>query len=572
MGKKKNRQKKPAAAAAENTALPGYARLPQKAICAFMILFTVFAVPFTETATNESVYYTPGGVFTDNTVFSREAALFVFAAGLLLFFAGERLFPDRPIRPALLSGKAHLPFFCAVGIYVFMAVISSVFSEYPFVCFWGAVTQHEGLAAVFGYAILAAAAYNYIYERDLPKLIRIITSGASLVITLMTLTEIFFGALPGLLFASESSGAGSELLFGNASVCGEVCALLIAPMLTFSLAEKHAVRRVGYSVLTGMLVLEVIRSASSAALYVSGAAAAAVLAVFLFKRTRLIAAASVIAAAAIPTCIFAVTQPAVFSSFIGSGASNSGTYDPSGSFGLTDIEVNGDTIVLRNDNAEAVIVLTDDSIDMRSEGDTSAVRAELNDGLLTLDLGYSEPIYFQATDGVFRYIGINGYLEDELAKPAFPQLSQYYGFATGRGYIWLTTASMLGNCIIKGYGAGEFVFCYPHNDIVGALNTHGTTAVITDKPHCMYLQIFAEYGLPALLAFLVIAVSVMKGGLRGVRSGSVEAAGLSVSAAAYLILGLVNDSCVISAVWFWLFSGIILGIAYKEKKVTHTNG
>ena len=134
-------------------------------------------------------------------------------------------------------------------------------------------------------------------------------------------------------------------------------------------------------------------------------------------------------------------------------------------------------------------------------------------GLLQFDLGYDDTIEFQALDGEMIYIGLNGYLDPEPSTSAFPELSRYYSFGTGRGYIWLNSLPILKNCIFKGLGEGQFAFWFPQDDIVGMLNTHGTTALLTDKPHSMYLGIALSDGIPALVLFACLVFVAVKRGV-----------------------------------------------------------
>lgn len=195
----------------------------------------------------------------------------------------------------------------------------------------------------------------------------------------------------------------------------------------------------------------------------------------------------------------------------------------------------------------------------------------LSDGLLSLDLGYSKPIYFDTTGDEFQYIGLNGYIEEMSDKPPFPEFSDYYRLGTGRVYIWLNTVSMLKDCLFNGYGAGEYVFYYPHSDIAGSLNTHGVVPLITTKPHCMYLQIFTSYGLPALAVFICFAVLILKRGITApIHYGEESIIALCTGMICFLISGAINDSNCTFGIWFWIMAGTTEAL-YEKNMVKGQN-
>ncbi len=187
----------------------------------------------------------------------------------------------------------------------------------------------------------------------------------------------------------------------------------------------------------------------------------------------------------------------------------------------------------------------------------SGISAEVDNGIITLDLGYDSPISFAIYNGTIQFVGMNGFLEPELDKSAFPELSDYYSFGTGRGYIWLNTLPVLSHSVILGCGAGQFPFFLPQNDIVGSLNTHGTATLLTDKPHCMYIGIAVSYGIPALLIFIAITVVSLRRGLHKTICQSDDInAGMIGSILCFLVMGIANDSNPVTSPLFWSFLGV----------------
>lgn len=78
---------------------------------------------------------------------------------------------------------------------------------------------------------------------------------------------------------------------------------------------------------------------------------------------------------------------------------------------------------------------------------------------------------------------------------------------SSRGYIWSRTIPLLKNCLITGYGADTFPYVFPQNDFLAKWYSYSEGFNITvDKPHNLYLQMFISHGLIALVAFLFICI------------------------------------------------------------------
>ncbi len=558
---------------------PLYAKLPMFGLAVYFALSVIIAFPTEPAIVGAAEYYiSDSGRLVDYCVLSGEIVLFSISVILVLYFAGERIFPDKPLKPPLFTNKGiRLPLIF-LGVYVVWAIFSSVFSEYGYVSWWGFPTESEGLAAVIAYIIVFLSAYNSFFCENAKNALRIAVYGACLFIAVLTLVEIFFRPVTAILFGTEDYRAGSALLFGNSSNCGIVCAVLLPAAFSLCLSEEKLFRRIIFALLSGMVFLCVIRTYSSAALYTTLLSMAVLSAVVLIKRIVTFKQWVIAAAVSIvPVLIFGAFDSDSLNSYINSELTNARAYNPKGSFALTDIEIDGSELVLTGENGKVSLVLDNGSVEFLENGSPveavetenglvpkidrySMIAAKAENGLLTLDMGYADVIYFEITDDIFQYISFNGYI-DEITKPAFPELSEYYSFGTGRGYIWLSTLPLIKDCVFKGYGAGEFAFYYPQNDVVGSLNTHGTASILTTKPHCMYLQMLTSYGFPSLVGFLCAVVFILK---KGICCKNVITIGLTVSVGAFLMMGLVNDSSPAVSGWFWFFSGVLLSFAEKE--------
>lgn len=546
----------------------GYTRLPMIFIGVLTALWPLTGFPVTITLTEAESVYVPnlGGAITDLCVRSREILLFAAGAALVLFWLGERIFPDNPRRSPLLSRHA-LPLMAGTGLILLTAVLSGIFSLHPEISFWGIASESTGIAAFIGLAALFLAAYEGMSS---PENLKYITAGATAAGLLcggMLLFEKLSGQLAGILWGAAES-AGTMLLFGSSTSCGEFCALLFPFLLHSALTEPRRWYSIAQALSAGAALCTALSSMSSAAFYglLAGTTALVILlTVRVFRGSRPDwKKSALIAAAAVPAAVLLIAQPGILTA----SAGNSVSYSPENSWGLTSAELSGGTVRLRNSDTELVLTADSGAVTLAdSAGETAllaapgdsadiaGVHAQRSGDILSLDLGYTDVLRFAVMKNELGYVGLNGYIQP-LEQSAFPELSEYYGAFTGRGYIWLNTLPALKNCFLIGTGTGEFCFHYPQNDIVGALNTHGSANLLTDKPHSMYLGLAVSCGIPALLIFLALAViTLRRGAVSSVRRGVLSGAFAAVIAA--LVMGFANDISPVYSPLAAVFAGII---------------
>lgn len=546
----------------------GYTRLPMIFIGVLTALWPLTGFPVTITLTEAESVYVPnlGGAITDLCVRSREILLFAAGAALVLFWLGERIFPDKPRRSPLLSRHA-LPLMAGTGLILLTAVLSGIFSLHPEISFWGIASESTGIAAFIGLAALFLAAYEGMSS---PENLKYITAGATAAGLLcggMLLFEKLSGQLAGILWGAAES-AGTMLLFGSSTSCGEFCALLFPFLLHSALTEPRRWYSIAQALSAGAALCTALSSMSSAAFYglLAGTTALVILlTVRVFRGSRPDwKKSALIAAAAVPAAVLLIAQPGILTA----SAGNSISYSPENSWGLTSAELSGGTLRLRNSDTELVLTADSGAVTLAdSAGETAllaapgdsadiaGVHAQRSGDILSLDLGYTDVLRFAVMKNELGYVGLNGYIQP-LEQSAFPELSEYYGAFTGRGYIWLNTLPALKNCFLIGTGTGEFCFHYPQNDIVGALNTHGSANLLTDKPHSMYLGLAVSCGIPALLIFLALAViTLRRGAVSSVRGGVLS--GVFAAVIAALVMGFANDISPVYSPLAAVFAGII---------------
>lgn len=158
-------------------------------------------------------------------------------------------------------------------------------------------------------------------------------------------------------------------------------------------------------------------------------------------------------------------------------------------------------------------------------------------------------------------------------KDGQPYLEGHYSLADYRGYIWAKTWNILKKYPIFGSGPDTFMIAFPNDDLVGLYNAHHDNEIIS-KPHCLYLQIAAQTGIPSMIAFIVFfgwyIVSSFKIYWKQDFSSDMSKIGaaLLVSIIGYLIMGLTNDSCIAVAPIFFVLAGMGLGVNRYMKQTT----
>ena len=145
-----------------------------------------------------------------------------------------------------------------------------------------------------------------------------------------------------------------------------------------------------------------------------------------------------------------------------------------------------------------------------------------------------------------------------------------------RGYIWGRTIPLLKDYLLLGAGPDNFPFEFPQHDYLGKWWAYGTTNMVVDKPHNLYLQIFMNEGGIALLAFLVMAGAYLVDSIRlyAWRKGHTlpEILGIAncLAIIGYLFAGFFNDSVVSVAPIFWILFGAGVALNGLNRKTSST--
>ncbi|MBQ3565783.1 MAG: O-antigen ligase family protein [Oscillospiraceae bacterium] len=580
-------------------------------ICAvFAVLFAVRIHVDNIDENSQKLFSNNNGLYADWFLYCKEILLFIIALICICYFIGEKIFPDNPCRgDPILKKSARFPIIL-MGIYLLMSVISALFSENKDVVLWGVCSEYEGVTAIFTYCILFFAGYNYFstrkswdfYRKAFFVLIAVTVVLSVFEYTVMPLLELPF--MKYLIASSEYreiaesldfSNAYREtvLMFFNSNYMGGFCTLIFPVSVYYITVAEKIYNKIISGFVCALCFTVVIMSNSTAAFYVV-LAEAVFMAVFIIAKKLIPVRNIILVFSAFIILIGAVTVVTgnEFYSNVIKSIFNITRYDETEhTFKLDNFKVEGNKIIFGGNGSEYYITAPMESgerLEVSGGKDTVFVTESpdmntvlihdvnndfnfsvfLNNGIIYLDLGYISTVDFAVTPDGVKLLVQNKQLLDNIPNSEYNTtvLSDFYSFATGRGYIWINSIPVLKECLLIGKGAGNFPFCFEQNDLVGLLNTHGTYRIIVDKPHNWYLQIAVACGIPALIAVLILFIYFIVSGMRMFVRTSADSFHaekdkryllfLYTGLCGFMIIGISNDSCITVNPFFWFAFGI----------------
>lgn len=166
---------------------------------------------------------------------------------------------------------------------------------------------------------------------------------------------------------------------------------------------------------------------------------------------------------------------------------------------------------------------------------------------------------FVLTDNGIRYLNGVKKISDIKNAQFFKPLEGYERVGSGRGYIWSRSIPLLDDVIVKGYGPDNYALYFPQDDIIYKLHSEIGMFRIVDKPHNMYLQYAINYGIIALMAFLVVVFNLFRKAFVKLKEDRYQASLVCTTMVAILVVMFFNDSSVTVSPMMWT----IIGIGYS---------
>ncbi len=196
---------------------------------------------------------------------------------------------------------------------------------------------------------------------------------------------------------------------------------------------------------------------------------------------------------------------------------------------------------------------------------------------MSISLGNNNWIFTNQTgSGTYQILNNYGKWSEYEDPETLSALDGKEHLFSGRGYIWGRSIPLLKKYAVLGIGADNFIFAFPQMDYLGRSHSGYADNQLFTKPHNLYLQIAIQYGIPALIAFLVffgmyfvqafVVYSQKKSDCFEAKAGL----GIFIGMIVYMITGLTNDSMIVVSPIFWTLIGIGLAVnsimMYKETK------
>lgn len=162
-------------------------------------------------------------------------------------------------------------------------------------------------------------------------------------------------------------------------------------------------------------------------------------------------------------------------------------------------------------------------------------------------------------------------LTEDNVSDDFTPLADKSSLASGRGYIWNKTIALLQNYIFLGSGADTYAVVFPNSDYVDKYN-NGYDNMIIGKPHNLYLQIAVQSGVLSMICFVVFYLWYFFSGLYIFYKAAFDRPLVFIGFAmllgtmGYMISALANDSTIAVSPLYWILMGVGIAINQKLKK------
>ena len=512
---------------------------------------------------------------------------------MFFWFIGERIFPDNVYKESRMPISKWL--YILTGIFLLVSIISQLFSkDYSYI---GLIGESESLTNIFCYVLLFYMACRYGYEVNNQKIIKLAIIILSVMTVVMSLIEFFDIPLAILWVGNRQSLEDKNrviLSFGNSNYYGVFCCMLLSFITKLWIATKDKFDKIVFIVLNTILICCVFMSKSTMSFFLMIFVVIGTLlyeSKFIFCQWKYMLIFVVMLFVEI--IILNICSNGAFLELVNIGMTNEDAFieERDERYVIKDIILDGNCIVIEGEDSEFIIeydnqfVFYDESkniLDIKSEDNIirfidepySQIEVEIsynktqNMLLLEVDAGYKESIDFYIEKGMFKGVGADGKPVDDISGKYTE--SKVNNLFTGRGYIWINTVSMIDEVIFIGKGFGNYVNVFKQYDYVGLLKSQGSTNIIIDRPHNMFLQYCIDIGLIGAVAIfsmiLFILISWFKQNVKYGRDERILSSSTFFSLIIFLVFAMLNDSLVILSPYMWIFLGLNMAMQYSRNK------
>lgn len=567
----------------------------------FIILPVIVRLKITQ-VTGDLLLYFPAksGVSFDLTAYFKSLFFVIVTAGLLLYFLGERIFPDEKVKSPLIGNRNNRVFILLSSLFCFFVLISLIFSSKKQIALSGAPNSFEGSLVLLCYMVIFLLSVNYFDDDFNVKAIMNCLPFLFLFFILYGTVEYFYKnpyeinflqyfVIPSDLWGMIGKFSFSRyrgqifLTFANPDYAGEYLTLFL-PISMILVNHSKGLRKAFGVFLSSGLILLLLLAGSLASIFAFLASLVVLGVIYhriLIKSLKTVLCVALAAAAL--TAVFGILKyRAAVPPFLESSTLKTGKPV----FKVDNIHIVKNEVFFDSGKNSLVLKAEDGGLSFY-DGKGKRLDALFSDYKYTfrdkfckavdvtakgnnysVDLGYAKPVLFTFLQGRVYALGTNNIPITNISDNSGFGFKNMQSFATGRGYIWRKTLPLLLQTLFAGFGADCGVFHIPQNDFAGKLNYQGSAYLVIDKPHDAFLQTWVDCGLPALIALILIIslylIKTVKLLYNGKPSKNYDfSAAVLAGVIGYLICSVFYDSNISTAPLFWALLG--MGVALGEK-------
>ncbi len=590
-------------------------------VMAFFIMLAVVVIPLivririVPVGEYEYGIIRASGSINDMFSYNKAVAVCVLALVMAAYLALGIVLEEKRLKLKL---KA-LPSYIMYG-YIGLCLISSVFSSYKSIAFWGISERYEGFFVLLSYGVFFIIAMSFATtEYAVKHMLGIISLAVfieGIIGTMQTLGFDFYATTAGskLVLGQYYGGENLSMKFGSAygtlynpnclgMYSGMMASFMLMPALLMPIKNKF---KYMFAFLFVLAVICIFGSDSVGGLmgFICACAFAVLVGIICFFQKRLYknklylvsAIILIIAASVLPAVLVSTNAAIVQKAHIIVQALSETSEDVNPNF-YEDFTFDGDTATIVTKAGNINITATDGDPFVEQNGTvrdiqgTASMEGEsgghvnsyLIDGLKKGEIQvYSDKLVFIGYDsedtktnflmrktenGIIPLdkFGVDVDINNPVPSIGFKGIER---LGSGRGYIWSRSIPLVFKNIIIGKGPDSFALEFPQNDVIAKLNYLGNPYIIVDKPHSIYLQSAINTGVLSLLAIIVlVALYLIQTLIKLVTRNDgiiVNAARLACASAvtAYMAAGATTDSVVSVAPVFWIILGMGYGVNF----------
>lgn len=497
--------------------------------------------------------------------------------------------------------KTDIPPFYPMFIYGIFVVLSAINSEFTYFCLHGAPEHFESLFVLLAYIIILFYTYISVQSEQHIKLIMTLLYISTIIICIIGLTQFLGADIYEKIFNNKGYYFNFEKTrvygtFYNPNYVGSYTALIIPFFITGILYPVSKVKKIPIIIIIAGLFLCLFGSKSTAGFV---AISISFILLLLFLRKLLVKYWKISIGTAVCILLFIVAFQTPLQNIYINKIKSSFLNQQEPVINIESIKTNDDNIeiIYKGNTFQVTFEVLDEAeskfafeiydkegneiestineenstiylIDARFEGITVAP-VVINDlgGILCFSISIDgKDWYFtnQANDSSYYYVNKAGKLDKMHAAPSaiFTNMGT---FASRRGYIWSRTIPLLKDYFLIGSGPDTFSAVYPNDDYIAAYY-YGYENIYISKPHNIYLQIAVQTGVLSLIMWLIFYVLYFVKSVRLYWSSKLNSSleltglGLFIGTLGYMFAGLINDSSITAAPFYWVCLGLGMGI------------